>query len=243
MPLGFRTDRRRRQRQRLLSMTKWLLVFGAIAALCYKAYDMGQEWAGRDCTHRKDQIDTLTSRVHELEVLTAAQRAEMAESHATAQNWQALYERDVARGQAKELFELIQQKLAAGVEVERLMTVLTATQNRRDCRREGERRRFALPVREQDAPKSSLKFAKGEVAVVAFGVAATNEKGNRESWFDPAQPVTVRLIRGRSTVAEDTGQLPLTLTQIIGEREYQFTVAANRLRGTVDVTADSCRFP
>lgn len=243
MPLGFREDRRRRRRRTQWLMFKWCVALCIVVAAGVFAYEAGKRLAGSELTHQREQIDSLTARVRELETLGAAQRAEMATSEATARNWQTLYERDVARGTTKELFELIQQKLAAGVEAERLKTVLTATQNRRDCRREAERRKFPLAVREKDAAKSSLRFAKGDVSIVAFGVAATDEKGDPEAWFDTAQPVTARIIRSGSTVAEVTGPLPLEPAQIIGDREYTFSISANKARGTVDITADSCRFP
>ena len=243
MPLGFREDRRRRRRRTQWLVFKWLFAFGLVAAAGAYAYEMGKRLASTELTRQRDQIEALTTHVRELEARNTGQRADVAAAEATAQNWQQLYERDVARGPAKELFELIQHKLTAGVEAERLKTVLTATQNRRDCRREAERRKFPLPTRARDANDASLKFANGEVTIVAFGVPAKDEKGNEESWFDPAQPVTARLIRGRSTAAELTGPLPLALTQIIGEREYRFNIDANKLRGAIDITAESCRFP
>ncbi len=243
MPLGFREDRRRRRRRTQWLVFKWLVAFALVIAAGGYAYEMGKRLAATELTRQRDQIETLTARVGELETRNTSQRAEVAAAETTAQNWQQLYERDVARGPTKELFELIQHKLASGVEADRLKTVLTATQNRRDCRREAERRKFPLPTRARDATNASLNFANGEVTVVAFGTPAKDEKGNEESWFDPAQPVTARLIRGRSTVAEQSGAMPLVLTQIIGEREYRFTIDANKLRGTVDITSESCRFP
>lgn len=243
MPLGFREDRRRRRRRTQWLMFKWFVALLIVAAAGVLAYDAGKRLAGSELTHQREQIDSLTARARELEALSAAQRAEIATSEAAAHNWQSLYERDVARGTTKELFEIIQQKLAAGVEAERLKTVLTATQNRRDCRREAERRKFLLAVREKDASKSSLKFARGEVAIVAFGAPATDEKGNLEAWFDVTQPVTARIIRAGKVVAEVTGTLPLEPAQIIGDREYTFSINANKARGAVDIVADSCRFP
>lgn len=243
MPLGIREDRRRRRRRTQWLMFKWFVALCIIGAAGLSAHEMGKRLASNELGRQRDQIESLTARVRELEALNAALRAEVATTEATARNWQTLYERDVARGPAKELFELIQQKLAGGVEADRLKTVLTATQNRRDCRREAERRKFPLAVRQKDALKASLKFAKGQLSLIAFGVPATDQQGNPEAWFDPAQPVSARLVRDGTTVTEVTGPLPLTTTQILGEREYQFSIEANKLRGTIDFTADSCRFP
>ncbi len=243
MPLGFREDRRRRQRRTQWLMFKWFVAFCLVVAAGVYAYEMGKRLASTEITRLREQIDTLSSRVRELEALNAAQKAEIAASDATARDWQTRYERDVARGPAKELFELIQQKLNGGVEAERLKTVLLATQNRRDCRREAERRNFLLPTTAKDARNSPLKFANGQVTIIVLGAPATDEKGNLQTWYDSTQPVTVRLLRDGNVVTETTGSLPLSPSQIIGEREYTFTIQETKLRGHVNVVADSCRFP
>jgi hypothetical protein len=74
------------------------------------------------------------------------------------------------------------------------------------------------------------------------GSSAKNEKGDPESWFDPARPVTLRLTTRDGKTIENEGILPLQHAAVGGDREYRVSVVAGS-RGTVDVSLERCRFP
>ena len=95
----------------------------------------------------------------------------------------------------------------------------------------------------QAATRSSLKFGSGLVTLVIVGMPARDSAGNAESWFDVAEPVTLRLIRSGVPATEVTGALPLTTSVIVGEREFSFRVMPAKSRGNVDIFGESCRFP
>lgn len=243
MPFGLREDRRRRRRRLQLLLFKWALALALIAAAGVYAYEAGRRLAAADIDRLEARIETLSSQLATSEALNERERATAAAAEASARDWQTRYERDVARGTAKELFEAVQQKLAAGVEAERLKAVLAATQNRRECRREAERRLFPVPVKAQNASRASLNFGKGLITMVLIGTPARDSVGNAESWFDAAEPMTVRLLRSGGVVVETTGVLPLSPSLIVGEREFSFRIVASKSRGHVDVFGESCRFP
>ncbi len=95
----------------------------------------------------------------------------------------------------------------------------------------------------QSATRSSLKFGKGLITMIVVGMPARDSTGNAESWFDVAEPVTLRLLRSGGPATEVTGILPLTPSVIVGEREYSFRIVPAKSRGNVDVFGESCRFP
>jgi hypothetical protein len=225
------------------TLFKWGVAAVLIGAAGVYAYETGRRLASAEITRLEDKVDTLGRQLAASEALNERERAAAAAAEASARDWQARYERDVARGPSRDLFALIQEKLAAGVEAERLQAVITATQNRRECRREAERRLFPVPVRMQAATRASLNFGKGLLTMVIAGQPARDSAGNAESWFDAGQPVTVRISRGPVVVSEVTGVLPLSPSVIVGEREFSFRIVAARARGHVDVFGESCRFP
>ena len=243
MPFGLREDRRRRRRRLQWVMFKWAIALALITAAGAYAYETGRRLASGEITRLEQTISTLRAQLDASEAANVAAHAAAETAQATARDWQARYERDVARGPSKELFDIIVQKLGAGVEPERLKAVLVATQNRRDCRREAERRLFPVPVQMQSASRLSLKFGKGLVTVVIVGMPARDSAGNAESWFDVAEPVTLRLLRSGGPATEVTGALPLTTSMIVGEREYSFRIVPAKSRGNIDVFGESCRFP
>jgi hypothetical protein len=224
-------------------MFKWAVALALVVAAGVYAYETGRRLAGAEITRLEETIATLRAQLEASETAKAAARAAAETAQATARDWQGRYERDVARGPSKDLFDIVQQKLAAGAEPERLKAVLVATQNRRDCRREAERRLFPVPVQMQTAARSSLKFGKGLVTVIIAGMPARDSAGNGESWFDVAEPVTVRLLRSDGPATEVTGVLPLNTSVIVGEREFSFRIVPAKSRGNVDVFGESCRFP
>ncbi len=243
MPLGLREDRRHRRRRLQWSLFKWALALAVIAAAGVYAYETGRRLASAEITRLEQTISTLQQQVEAGERALAGATAAAEAAQASAREWQARYEREVPRGPSKHLFDLVQQKLTGGVEPERLQAVLVATQNRRECRREAERRLFPVPVQLQSATRSSLKFNKGLITMVLVGIPARDSAGNAESWFDLAEPVTLRLLRDGGPLGEVTGMLPLTSSVILGEREYSFRVVPAKSRGNVDVFGESCRFP
>lgn len=147
MPLGLHEDRRRRRRRRQWTMVKWAAALALITAAGIYAYETGNRLAGSEITRLEETIATMRSQLDAVEAAKTSAQAVADTAQATARDWQARYERDVARGPSKELFDIIQHKLAAGVEAERLKAVLAATQNRHDCRREAERRLFRFRCR------------------------------------------------------------------------------------------------
>jgi hypothetical protein len=74
------------------------------------------------------------------------------------------------------------------------------------------------------------------------GARARDAAGNPQAWFDPSQPVTVRLARLGGKSLDATGALPLHRSMVDGDREYRLSIVAAP-RGFAQVTLERCRFP
>jgi outer membrane murein-binding lipoprotein Lpp len=243
MSLGLRDSRRRRRQQTQWLLAKWLLALLALGAAGFYAYQTGRRTAEIEMGRLQAELSALTTRIAELETETATARGTVQSAKAEAAEWQRRYERDVARGPAKELFDVVQARLAAGVEPDRLKSVLQVTQNRRDCRPEPPVKAFTVYVPELRKPRRPLTFGRGAVSMTIEGALSRDAQGKPEAWFDSAQPVTIRIIRPGGGSSEVSGVLPLFPSQLIGDREYRFSVISNRTRGLVDIAGESCRFP
>lgn len=243
MSLGLRDNRRRRRQRLQWSLFKWMVALALVGAAGFYAYETGRKLAAMEIDRLEGQIAALEGRLAATEAERDGALQAAAAARGDTEEWRRRYEHDVAKGPAKELFELLQSRLAAGVEADRIKSVLSQTQNRRDCRVEPGKKNYEVFFREQRKPRPTVTFARGEVIFSVEGVGARDAAGNPEAWFDSAQPVTIRMVRPGGGSAEAAGVLPLFPTQIVGEREYRFSVVPNRTRGIVDIAVESCRFP
>ncbi len=124
MPFGLREDRRRRRRRLHWALFKWAVALALVGAAGIYAYETGRRLASADITRLEETIATLRTQLDASEAANAGERAAAETAQAMARDWQARYDRDVARGPSKDIFDIVQQKLAAGVEPERLKAVL-----------------------------------------------------------------------------------------------------------------------
>jgi cell division protein FtsB len=242
MPMGFRDDRRRRRRRFQFALLRWLLALAAIVGAGVYAYQTGVRLAEKGVVSRDEQIRSLGARVDELQAQAQTHRAELAAERARADDWRQRYERDVATGEVKGLFDLVQAKLAAGVDAQRLRWVLERTGPKRDCDPRPQVRRVAVQTPISRGPAVPAAFAGGAVGVSLLGASARDAAGNPEAWFDPKQPVTIRLTRPGGKPTETQGLLPQQQSLIEGDREYRLAVVVGS-RGFAQVSVERCRFP
>lgn len=242
MSLGLRDDRRRRRQHLRLAGVRWLIACGAVIAVAAYAYQTGARLAQRDAAGRERQISALSARLAELESLLQAQQADLAAERSNAGEWRQRYERDVPAGEARELFQVLRSKIDAGVEPQRLRWILNQMEPRRDCNPHAEVRRIPVRTPTSRGTRTATEIAGGALSFTLEGSSAKDEKGNPESWFDPARPVTLRLTTRAGKTIESEGILPLQHAAVEGNREYRLSVFAGP-RGSVNVSLERCRFP
>jgi hypothetical protein len=240
--LGLRDSRDRRRRKFRLAVFKWVLALTLIVLAGVFAYETGSRLAERETIRLKEQIAELSQTIEESrrddsELKVAAEAAEQGQ-----RDWQQRYERDVPTGVDKQLYELARQKLADGVDLERLKFVIQATQNERQCAEGLATRRFIVPTPLYKGANDSVGFAKGTITVTAKGQSSRDSAGNPLARFDPAKEVTLLFTQLGGQVTEARGILPLHHSVIVGDSEYRFSVVAGT-PGFVLVTGDRCAYP
>lgn len=242
MSLGLRDQRRRRRRDFRQRMLRWVLALVVIAGAGFYAYQTGDRLAEKDVASRDEQVRTLTARVDTLQEQAQTAEADRDAARAQAEEWQQRYQRDVATGEGRELIALVQAKLAEGVGAERLRKAIEHTEVRLECDPRPQVRRLLVRTPLAKGADSAITFGGGAVAVTVSGASARNAAGNPEAWFDPKQPVTIRITGAHGKTAEIEGVLPQQQVLSAGDREYRLSIAAAS-RGFAQATVEQCRIP
>jgi hypothetical protein len=242
MTLGLHDSRSRRRRSLLWPILKFALLVVFLLALGLFAYEGGSMLAQRDVAVLDEQVAELETRVAELETRNSELEATTGAAESRASEWQERYRREVPEGESKVLFDLVQKRLAGGVEAERLADLIGALSTEQVCDSEPATKRFMVETPLFQGANDAVSFAKNTITVTAEGVTAFDASGNRESWFDPAQPITLRFAEIGGRTFEKSGTLPLRYSIVIGENEYQFSALAGD-RGFVKMTGRRCAFP
>ncbi|MBK3772710.1 hypothetical protein JJL56_03880 [Azospirillum sp. YIM DDC1] len=241
MALG-RYDYERRYRRRFWAgFAKFGLFAAVLLGVGLFAYQMGiEQLKGRDVTLR-EEISTLSRQKAELELLASQMQHAARTAEARAAELEARLQREVPSGDLARLTGLVSERLKGGMDPNRLAFVIAQVQAVRNCQ-PAETKRFALATPLLKSGNRSTSFNNGAVTVSGEGQSSRNAQGNAESWFDPSQPVTIKIagMGGKETVAK--GVLPLHQTVVLDNSEYRFTFAPGA-RSFVEVTADRCPFP
>ena len=111
------------------------------------------------------------------------------------------------------------------------------------CTGEPAVRRFLVRTPIYRGANDAVTFAENAITVTASGVSAKDINGKPEAWFDPAEPVTLRITSIGGTTREASGPLPLHHTILWHDAEYRFSVVAADQRGFVLASAERCALP
>jgi hypothetical protein len=238
-------DRQARARRRLLwGVAKWTAGLALIGLAGLFAYKTGTSLAEIDAGRKIEQIADLTNRANGLQTENGALKATVAQAQAQAREWEQRYKAEVPTGDRKALLDLATRRLDDGVDVARLTFLINAAANARVCDTEPESKRLRVKTPIGKAGKeTSAAFADRKVTVTADGVPAVNEKGEKESWFDPAQPITVQFAQLDGQTVAATGMVPLQHQMVMGDSEFRFSIDIDERKGFAVVTSERCNFP
>jgi outer membrane murein-binding lipoprotein Lpp len=239
--LGLRDERRRRRRQTRWTAFRWMLALGLIIAAGVFAYETGTRLAQSNVTSLEEQVRSLNDGVDALEVQIRAQAGQIASESARADEWHQRYQKEVPTGDMKHLFEAVQAKLAQGVTAERLRFVVEQTE-KRHCDQQSQVKRVGVRTPLSAGAKTAASLANGTISLTLSGASSRDAAGNPSAWFDPSQPVTMRLARPGGKSLETAGTLPLRPLLVAGDREYRLSIVPGA-RGFAQVTVERCRFP
>lgn len=243
MGLGLRQTRYYDRRRRRVRVLRWLVGFGAIGALGVVSYQSGSELAKRDVRRLEQEVARLSQQVVGLQGQNSRLAGENAAARLREQDLQRRYAAEVPDGKARDLLDVLNARLAAGVSADRLRFVLEAAGETSACDGKPATKRFIVRTPISSGANASVGFAGSAITVTAQGESTLNDRGAPEAWFDPAKPVTVRFAALGGQTIEASGLLPLHRSVVYNGDEYRFTAATADQRGFLNVTADRCKFP
>ena len=205
------------------------------------AYQMGiEQLKGRDVALR-EEVASLSGQKAELELLAGQMQHAARAAEGRVQELEARLARQVPTGELASLTTLVRKRLADGLAPQRLAFVIENAQNPRNCQ-PAETKRFVVTTPLVKSGSRSASFAGGAITVTGEGESARNAQGAPEAWFDPTEPVSVRISAHGGVEEVASGLLPLHHSVVIEQTEHRFTIAAGP-RSFVEVTADRCPFP
>lgn len=242
MGLG-RYDYERRYRRRFWTgFAKLAFVAGVLLTTGLFSYQMGiEQFKGRDTTLR-EEIASLSRQKEELGLLAGQMRDAARKAEARSAELDSRLRKELPTGKLAELSQLVNERLAAGIDPGRLAFVIQQAQNPRNCQ-QAETKRIVLATPLLKPSNRAAVFGNGAVTITGEGVSARSAQGQPESWFDPGQPVTLRVgVHGSKEPQEITGPLPLHHAVIVDHTEYRITVTAGQ-RSFAEVTTDRCPAP
>ena len=243
MSLGLHENRQRRRRRFWWGVTKWVLALVLVVAAGAWSYHFGAQLAAHKVVQRDERILALEQEVSGLQEQSAGLATELAKAREAITAWQARYEREVPTGFVREMMALVQEKLKAGADEERLAFLVAAADKPRSCDGEPDTKRFIVTTELQNGgANDAVSFGDRAITVTAVGAAARNASGNLEAWYDPQKPVTVTFTQLGGKTIQAEGPLPLHHSVVAGDSEYRFT-ALPGARGFLTVTADRCDYP
>jgi len=243
MSLGLHENRQRRRRRFWWGITKWTIALILVLAAGVYSYRIGTQLAERDVVKAQERIASLEQEVTGLQQQSATLATDLAKARESIAGWQARYQREVPTGFVKDMMQLVQQKLEAGADQERLAFLVSAADKPRACDGQPETKRFIVTTELQTGgANDAVSFGDRTITVTAVGEAAHDPNGNLEAWYDPQKPIKVTFtqIGGKTIQAE--GALPLHHSVVAGDNEFRFTVLPGA-RGFLTVTADRCDYP
>ena len=239
---GWSSARRERRRRRRWAIVKTILVFAMLGGAGWFAYATGEELARVEVDVLQEELDVARGELDRLR----AENASLARGAETARGseaqWRRRYEQEVPQGEIAELVTAIEGQISAGVPVERLRFVVDAVEAERSCAEETTTKRFLVRTPLFRGANDAVAFAGGTITITASGVGARNAQGQRESWFDPAEPIDLRLAQAGGDETPVAGKLPLHFSLVRGVVEHRFSAHEGE-RGFVEITEFRCDYP
>ncbi len=244
MSLGMAEREARARRRVIWGVVKWTAALALIGLAGLFAYKTGTSLTEIDVRHKNDKIAELTAQLQVLQTENAGLRARAAQAQQQMKEAEQRHKAEMPTGDSKALLDLANRKLGEGIDVARLTFLINAASNPRVCDDKPETKRLQVktPIG-KTGKESSAAFADRKITVTAEGQPALDDKGQKESWFDPAQPITVHFAPLGGQVIDASGVVPLQHQMVIGDSEFRFSIDVDERKGFAMVTGERCNFP
>jgi len=244
MSLGMAERQARARRRVIWGVVKWTAALALIGLAGLFAYKTGTSLTEIDVRHKNDKIAELTAQLQVLQTENAGLRARATQAQQQMKEAEQRHKAEMPTGDSKVLLDLANRKLGEGVDVARLTFLINAASNPRVCDDKPETKRLQVktPIG-KTSKEASAAFADRKITVTAEGQPALDDKGQKESWFDPAQPITVHFAPLGGQAIDASGVVPLQHQMVIGDSEFRFSIDVDERKGFATVTGERCNFP
>jgi hypothetical protein len=238
---GLGRHRRRGRRQGSWTTFRFLLGLAAVAVVGGYGYQVGVSAS----QVRTDKLEADLQRFEQDNLGLRDQLAQAARDAGKAQTaleaLQRRYAAEVPDGELAALLEQIEGQLHAGVDGERLAFVIDAAGQGPACADAPVTKRFQPRTPIASDAVSAVRFD-DRITVTASAESALDGTGQREAWYDPANPVQLvfRTLDGRELTVK--GSLPLAHQMLVDGREYRFSAIAGPT-SFIEITGQACSFP
>ena len=234
-----RSERRRRRRRGLI---RWVFGLSLIGALAYYGYEAGNMLAESKLDGLNAEVARLEDTIVGLEHSLAKSQIALKAERRVAGEWERRFRENILEERMKDMLALVTAKLDAGIDEERLAFLINSASNPRACEGNAKTKRFLVQTPLFKGANDSVGFHDNTITVTALGESAVNEAGQREGWYDPAKPMTLRFTHIGGETGEKTGKLPLQHSLVVDDDEFRFS-AVSGAQGFVKVTGDRCEYP
>lgn len=236
--------RRQAQRRKLFWTVARLLVgLALLAFFAIAGYESGRSENAHLLERQAQELGQADAAKLELmeQLATVEDRAARLESQ--LQSLRLDYAANVPPADFKPLLTLLQARVRAGVDRERLAFVIEQAGRERDCLPAVETRRLPMRTPVTTVLDNAVAFADRRITVSGDGRPARDAAGQPLDWFDPGGPVTLRFLTITGELSRAVGRLPLVHSVILNDREWHFQATASPDPGYVDITGQSCAYP
>ncbi len=241
MSLGLYDTERRHRRRMLASIFRFGLVIVLLVVTSAISYRYGVRQVETDEARLLAEVEALRTAKSNLESDALRHQSEVRTVEIRYEELQRRFEAEMPTGALRELTALARERLAEGLDPERLAFYIREANDPRDCS-PMDSKRFVMPTPAYQGADGTVSFNNGRISVTGLGANAIAENGGIQGWFDPAKDVAITLTVIDGETETITGVLPLYKSIVLEDKEFRFAFQQGR-RSFIQVTADRCAFP
>jgi len=242
MSYGLGLSEKKQARQRRARFFKFFLYIAIIAAAGVYGYYEGQANADRRIADIEGQVIVLTSENERLNDQARAALDKQSAALAEARQWRDKFENEIPSGPTRDILELVQTRLADGLEPDRLLSLITLAQNSQNCDAAPETKRFIVNTPIFSSPGNSVSLGDGSITVTGNGKSVVNNENKVEAWYNSNEPVEITFTQLGGQTEKLVGVLPLHKSVVFGSNEYRFSILSGK-QSFATISATRCDFP
>jgi len=233
---------RRARRRPLATLGAALLFVAAAVTVAYGGYRAGIAEGRAERERLRTELQRAREQVRILEERQARTAQRLDALQLAYRELERRYRERAIEGDLEEVLVLLRQRIAEGVPLSRLRFLIANARVERRC---GKSERTQLFVRVPLARdrRAAATLAEGALTVAVEGVPARDAEGRPEAWYDPLEPVRVRILTLDGRREELEGRLPVAREVVASGSVYRLVLAPSARRGWLEVAVQRCDQP